>query len=76
MEIDIKIGFVIKLLNNVTAKIRIIPYLPSFKRMAANTIDPATGASTWAFGNHKWVVYIGIFTMKAINKKIHRGVRV
>lgn len=26
--------------------IRSIPYPPSFKRMAANTIDPAIGAST------------------------------
>lgn len=33
--------------------IRIIPYPPSFKRMAARTIEPAMGASTWAFGNHR-----------------------
>lgn len=32
---------------------RIIPYPPSFKRMAARIIDPAMGASTWAFGNHR-----------------------
>lgn len=34
--------------------IRIIPYPPSFSKMAASTIDPATGASTCAFGSHRW----------------------
>lgn len=29
-------------------------------------MDPSNGASTWAFGNHKCVKYIGIFTRKAI----------
>lgn len=29
------------------------PYLPNFSKIAANTMDPATGASTWALGNHK-----------------------
>lgn len=33
--------------------IRIIPYPPSFSRIAAKTIDPAIGASTWAFGSHR-----------------------
>lgn len=33
--------------------IRASPYPPSFSRMAARIIDPATGASTWAFGSHK-----------------------
>lgn len=33
--------------------IRANPYLPSFNRIAARIIDPATGASTWAFGNHR-----------------------
>lgn len=46
--------------------IRIMPYPPSFKRMAASTIDPAIGASTWALGNHRCRPYRGIFTMKAI----------
>lgn len=32
---------------------RISPYPPSFSSMAAKIIDPATGASTWAFGNHR-----------------------
>lgn len=30
--------------------------------MAANTIDPAIGASTWALGSHRWVENIGSFT--------------
>lgn len=33
--------------------IRSSPNPPSFSRMAARIIDPATGASTWAFGSHK-----------------------
>jgi len=33
--------------------------------MAARTIDPATGASTWALGSQRWTVYMGIFTKKA-----------
>lgn len=45
---------------------RRIPYLPNFSKMAARTIDPATGASTWALGNHKWVMNNGIFTINAI----------
>ena len=36
--------------------VRIIPYEPSFRRIPARTMEPATGASTWAFGNHKWRV--------------------
>jgi hypothetical protein len=32
---------------------RQIPYPPNFSRIAASTILPATGASTWALGNHK-----------------------
>lgn len=34
-------------------EIRIIPYAPSFSRIAARIIDPAIGASTWVFGSHK-----------------------
>lgn len=30
--------------------------------MAARTIEPAIGASTCAFGSHRWVVNIGNFT--------------
>lgn len=33
--------------------IRMMPYPPSFSRIAARTIDPAIGASTWALGSHK-----------------------
>lgn len=39
-----------------------IPYPPSFSKMAASTIDPAIGASTWALGNHKCVENRGNFT--------------
>lgn len=55
-----------KFINGNIKDSRIIPYLPSFRRTAARIIDPATGASTWAFGSHKWTVYIGIFTRNAM----------
>jgi len=29
-------------------------------------MDPSSGASTWAFGNHKWKMNMGIFTRKAM----------
>lgn len=45
---------------------RSIPYPPSFSRIAARTMDPAMGASTWAFGSQRWRPYSGIFTIKAI----------
>lgn len=35
-------------------EIRIMPYPPSFSRIAARIIDPAIGASTWALGSHRW----------------------
>lgn len=46
--------------------IRAKPYPPSFRRMAASTIDPAIGASTCAFGNHRWVENRGSFTRNPI----------
>lgn len=44
---------------------RIIPYPPSFKRIAARIMDPSKGASTWAFGSHKWIRYMGILIKNA-----------
>lgn len=44
---------------------RKIPKAPSFRRIAANTIEPANGASTWALGNHIWKRKRGSFTIKA-----------
>lgn len=38
----------------------------------AKIIDPDTGASTWAFGSHRWVINIGNFTMKAVIIKSHQ----
>ena len=43
----------LRFIKGNTKDIRIIPYLPSLRRMAARIIDPATGASTWALGNHR-----------------------
>lgn len=53
-------------------EIRIIPYPPSFSRIAARIIDPAIGASTWAFGSHKCTPYSGILIMNAIIQANHR----
>ncbi len=51
---------------------RIIPYPPSFSKIAARTMDPAIGASTWALGSHRWKPYNGILTMNAIIHASHR----
>lgn len=48
-------GYIMKLIVGLSIiVIRSIPYPPSFSRIAARTIEPAIGASTWAFGNHRW----------------------
>lgn len=52
--------------------IRKRPYLPNFNKMPARIIEPATGASTCAFGSHRWVRYIGVFTKKAIIEINHQ----
>jgi len=57
----------IKFLNKT--KTRQIPYPPNFNKTPARIIDPATGASTWALGNHRWPIKTGIFTKKANTKK-------
>jgi len=44
---------------------RIKPYPPNFNSTPAKIIDPDTGASTCAFGSHKWTEYIGNFTKKS-----------
>jgi len=45
--------------------IRASPYPPNLSRIAARIIDPATGASTWAFGSHKCTENNGNFTRNA-----------
>lgn len=47
---------------------RIMPYPPNFRRRAASSMDPAMGASTWAFGSHRCRPYSGAFTINAISK--------
>jgi len=42
--------------------IRAKPYPPNFSKIAASTMDPAIGASTWALGSHRCVENIGNFT--------------
>lgn len=58
--------FILLILFKQYGRNRIIPYPPSFNRMAAKIIDPSSGASTWAFGSHRWVKNIGVFTRNAI----------
>lgn len=36
-------------------------------------MDPATGASTWALGSHRWIPYIGILAIKAIIRVSQRS---
>lgn len=50
---------------------RIMPYPPSFSSTAASTMEPAMGASTWAFGSQRCSPYRGIFTMNAIMHASH-----
>ena len=45
-----------------------MPYPPSLRSRAASSMDPAIGASTWAFGSHRWSPYRGAFTMNAISR--------
>lgn len=52
-------------------EIRIIPYPPSFSKIAARLIEPAIGASMWAFGSHRWTPYSGILIINAIMKASH-----
>jgi len=46
-------------------------YPPSFSKIAARIIDPATGASTWALGSHKCSENSGNFTINAIISIVH-----
>lgn len=45
--------------------IRANPYPPNLSKIAARIIEPATGASTWAFGSHRWTENSGNFTKNA-----------
>lgn len=42
-----------EVLKTRTVPKRIKPYPPNFRRIPAKSIEPTTGASTWAFGNHR-----------------------
>lgn len=52
MEIGIIIGVTAVMHVGMRVAIRSIPYPPSLRRTLAKIIDPAAGASTWAFGSH------------------------
>lgn len=55
-------------------RIRRIPYPPNLRRIAARIIDPAIGASTCAFGNHKCTMNSGNFTINPPIVSIHARV--
>ena len=46
------------------------PYPPNLSKIPAKIIEPLIGASTCAFGNHKWNPQEGSFTKNAINSAI------
>lgn len=54
-----------------SCRIRIRPYPPNLSKMAASTMEPAIGASTCAFGNHKWRPYRGSLIINAIVHASH-----
>lgn len=58
----IRIGFTLLDEEYRFSIIRMVPYPPSFKRMAASTMDPAIGASTWALGSQRCIVNMGSLT--------------
>lgn len=55
-----------------TVIVRTKPYPPNLRRIAARIIEPATGASTCAFGNHRCTINIGNLTRKAKIINIHK----
>lgn len=73
IEILVNVITKFKFPANITALSRSNPYPPSLSKIPARIIDPDTGASTWALGNHKCVKYIGIFTINAIMKINHKN---
>lgn len=60
------IYLILLIINGINRR---IPYPPNFNKTAAKIIDPSSGASTWALGNHKWTKNIGNF-IKNANKNI------
>lgn len=47
-------GYAIKsVIGSRRSVIRNMPYPPSFSRIAARTMEPAIGASTWALGSQR-----------------------
>lgn len=56
--------------NGFKQLIMIIPYPPNFNKIAARIMDPAIGASTCAFGNHRCRKNIGVLTKNALIKGI------
>lgn len=77
-QILIRIGFTLLVEEYRFSIMRIVPYPPSFRRIAASTIDPAIGASTWALGSHRCIVNIGSLTKNPLirnsrNKLLNDG---
>ena len=51
-----------------------MPYPPSFNNTPAKIIDPATGASTCALGNHRCTINMGNFTKNAKIKNSFKSI--
>lgn len=61
----IRIGWKYSRLEQVIGNINLKnPYPPNFSKIPASKTEPAIGASTCAFGSHKWKGIIGIFIDK------------
>lgn len=63
VDLEAKINFIER---------RIKPYLPNLSKIPARIIDPATGASTWAFGSHRCTKNKGVLTKNATIVKNHQ----
>jgi hypothetical protein len=62
IEMVIKYDESVMILDGRILVSRQIPYPPSLRSTAAKIMLPATGASTWALGSHRWQINIGSFT--------------
>lgn len=69
--VDISAGSNLIFIAGNARIIRANPYPPSLSSTAARTIDPATGASTCAFGSHRCTRNSGNLTMNAIIDRSH-----
>ena len=54
--------------GRIGMEIRMNPYDPSFRRMAASSTEPTVGAAVWASGSQVWSGHIGTLTANPRNR--------